>query len=50
MQRYTAHAASAGSLQETRMHYDAKLHTARELGVAVPALQRLGKYLEQNKY
>jgi 2-dehydropantoate 2-reductase len=47
MQRYTAHAASPGSLQETAMHYDAMLCTAMELGMDVPALQGLRKYLEQ---
>jgi 2-dehydropantoate 2-reductase len=45
MQRYTAHAASAGSLSETRMHYDAMLRTARELGIETPALHSLGKYI-----
>lgn len=48
MQRYTAHATSTGSLCETRMHFDAMLRTAGELGVEVPALQSLGKYMEQN--
>jgi 2-dehydropantoate 2-reductase len=48
MQRYTAHAVTAGSLAETRMHYDAMLRTARELEVDVPALQSLGKFLDQN--
>jgi ketopantoate reductase len=45
MQRYTAHAASTGSLRETRRHYDAMLRTASELGVETPALKELGKYL-----
>jgi ketopantoate reductase len=49
MQRYTAHAASAGSLLETRMHYDAMLRTAKELGMEVPALEDLGKYFEANQ-
>lgn len=47
MQRYTAHAASAGSLQETAMHYEAMLRTASDLGVEMPALQSLRKYLGQ---
>lgn len=46
MQRYTAHAASAGSLQETHLHYDAMLRTAAEFGMDVPALKSLGKVLE----
>jgi hypothetical protein len=46
MQRYTAHAASTGSLHETRMHCDAMLRTAKELGMEVPALEDLGKYFE----
>ena len=45
MQRYTAHAASASSLRETRLHYEAMLRTANELGAEVPALRELGKYL-----
>jgi hypothetical protein len=45
MQRYTAHAASASSLSETHMHYDAMLRTAGELGVETPALQSLGRFL-----
>jgi hypothetical protein len=49
MQRYTAHAASTGSMQETRMHYDAMLHTASELGVQVPALQSLAVFLDAKK-
>jgi ketopantoate reductase len=47
MQRYTAHAASPASLCETRMHYEAMLHTAKELGMEMPALKSLGKYLDQ---
>jgi 2-dehydropantoate 2-reductase len=46
MQRYTAHAASAGSLQETRMHYLAMLCTASELGKEMPGLISLKKYLK----
>jgi hypothetical protein len=46
MQRYTAHAASAGSLLETHMHCDAMLRTAKELRMEVPALEGLGKYFE----
>jgi 2-dehydropantoate 2-reductase len=46
MQRYTAHAASTGSMQETTMHYDAMLRTASELGMEVPALQSLGTLID----
>ncbi len=46
MQRYTAHAASPGSLRETKMHYAAMLRTADGLGADVPALRSLGQYLE----
>jgi 2-dehydropantoate 2-reductase len=49
MQRYTAHAASAGSMQETAMHYEAMLSTARELGMEVPALQSLAEFLQNSK-
>jgi len=47
MQRYTAHAASAGSLRETRWNYDAMLQTADEVGMDMPALRSLGVYLEE---
>jgi 2-dehydropantoate 2-reductase len=47
MQRYTAHAASAGSARETRANYAAMLRTADELGIAAPALRSLGKFLEE---
>jgi ketopantoate reductase len=46
MQRYTAHAASAGSLAETKVNYDAMLKSAHELGVATPAFNQLGQYLK----
>jgi len=46
IQRYTAHAASLGSLRETRLHYLAMLRSADELGVEMPALKSLGQYLE----
>jgi 2-dehydropantoate 2-reductase len=49
MQRYTAHASSAGSMQATRMHYDAMLSTASELGMEVPALQSLEMLLAVKK-
>ncbi len=45
MQCYSAHAASAGSLRETRLHYDAMLRTASQLGIETPALKELGKHL-----
>ena len=49
MQRYTAHAASPGSMQETRMHYRAMLRTADELGMEVPALESLQVLLDTKK-
>jgi 2-dehydropantoate 2-reductase len=49
MQRYTAHAASAGSLQETALHYHAMLRTAGEVGMEIPALQSLDVYLDTKK-
>jgi ketopantoate reductase len=48
MQRYTAHAASEGSLREMRYHFDAMLKTADELGIPTPALRSLGKHLPEN--
>jgi len=45
MQRYTAHAASAGSLREMRYHFDAMLESAKASGVATPALRSLEQYL-----
>jgi ketopantoate reductase len=45
MQRYTAHAASDGSLQETRYFCDRALRTADDLNFAVPDLQALQVYL-----
>ncbi|MCC7359260.1 MAG: ketopantoate reductase family protein [Anaerolineales bacterium] len=46
MQRFTAHAATAGSLRETRYHYAGMLRTARELGAETPNLAALGAYLQ----
>jgi ketopantoate reductase len=46
MQRFTAHAASEGSLRETKMNYEAMLVTADELKIVTPALKTLGIYLE----
>lgn len=46
MQRYTAHAASTGSLRETKSNYDAMLHTAKQMNVDVPALRKLGIHLQ----
>jgi 2-dehydropantoate 2-reductase len=45
MQRFTAHAVSPGSLQETKMYYTDILKTAGELGVEVPHMQALAAYL-----
>jgi 2-dehydropantoate 2-reductase len=49
MQRYSAHAASAESMQETRLHYDAMLRTADELGMEVPALKSLAVHIDAQK-
>ncbi|NMB55400.1 MAG: ketopantoate reductase family protein [Leptolinea sp.] len=46
MQRYTAHAASAGSLRETKYNFDAMLKTAKELKLPTPALNELSIHLE----
>jgi ketopantoate reductase len=46
MQRFTAHAASEGSLRETMYHYGLAMHTADELGFEMPNLKELGVYLE----
>jgi hypothetical protein len=45
MKRYTAHAASAGSMREARFNYDAMLATAADLSVPTPRLRELGAYL-----
>jgi 2-dehydropantoate 2-reductase len=45
-QRYTAHAASEGSLRETKYHYDLVMCTADELGFEMPNLKMLGAYLK----
>lgn len=44
MQRFTAHAASAGSHRETAELYEAMLRTANELSSPVPNLRSLGAY------
>jgi 2-dehydropantoate 2-reductase len=46
MQRYTAHAASDGSLQETKYFYARALRTADELSFAIPNLKAVGVYLK----
>ena len=46
MQSFTAHAASEGSLQETKFHYRLAMRTAGELGFEMPNLKALGVYLE----
>jgi len=48
MQRYTAHAASEGSLREIRYHFNAMLKTAGEFGVPTPALRSLEAYLPED--
>jgi ketopantoate reductase len=45
MQRYTAHAASDGSLRETKYFYEQMIHTADELGLDMPEMKALGSYL-----
>jgi 2-dehydropantoate 2-reductase len=45
MQRYTAHAASAGSLREARGYFDGIMNTAEELGLRMPVLRGLGGHL-----
>jgi ketopantoate reductase len=47
MQRFTAHAASEGSLRETKYYYDRVMHTASELGFEMPNLKELGAYLDK---
>jgi 2-dehydropantoate 2-reductase len=46
MQRYTAHAASPGSLRETKYHYDSVLKTASTFKLDMPNLKALGEYLK----
>jgi ketopantoate reductase len=48
MQRFTAHAASEGSLQETKVYYDSMMKTAQELGFDMPQTITLGVYLPQS--
>jgi len=47
MQRFTAHAASEGSLQETKVYYASIVKTAEELGFDMPYTKALGTYLPQ---
>lgn len=49
MQRYTAHAASDGSLRETKLNFGAMLKTAEEGRLPIPALKELSIYLENIK-
>jgi 2-dehydropantoate 2-reductase len=44
-QRYTAHAGSENSLQETKAYFDKAMKTADELGFAMPNLKALGVYI-----
>jgi len=46
MQRFTAHAASQGSLQETKANYISMLKTADELGLPMPYTKAVGTYLQ----
>lgn len=45
MQRYTAHAASAGSLNETKLTYASVMRSANELNVAMPHTMAVGANL-----
>jgi len=45
MQRYTAHAASEGSLQETKYFYIKAMRTADDLSFPMPDLKAVGIYL-----
>jgi 2-dehydropantoate 2-reductase len=45
-QRYTAHAGSQNSLQETKAYFDKAMKTASELGFEMPNLKALGIYLK----
>ncbi len=45
-QRYTAHAGSENSLQETRAYFAKMVKTADELGFEMPNLKMLGAYLQ----
>jgi 2-dehydropantoate 2-reductase len=45
MQRYTAHATSDGSLQETKYFYEQMMCTAEEIGLEMPEMKALGSYL-----
>lgn len=47
MQRFTAHAASEGNLQETKAYYASMLKTANELGLDMPHTKALGVYLQR---
>jgi 2-dehydropantoate 2-reductase len=46
MQRYTSHAASDSSLQETKMHYLNMIKTANEVGFDMPHTKTVGVYLQ----
>jgi 2-dehydropantoate 2-reductase len=45
MQRFTAHAASEGSLQETKVYYASMTKTATQLGFDMPYTKAVGAYL-----
>ncbi len=45
MQRFTAHAASEGSLQETKAYYAGMMQTATELDFEMPHTEVLGAFL-----
>jgi 2-dehydropantoate 2-reductase len=48
MQRFTAHASSEGSLQETRAYYASMMKTANDLGFVMPYTSALGTYLQRS--
>ena len=45
MQRYTAHAVSEGSRRESKYYYGQVMQTSAELGLEMPDLNGMGKYL-----
>jgi len=45
-QRYTSHAASEGSMKETKAYFTSMVKTAEEFGFEMPNLKALGTYLK----
>jgi 2-dehydropantoate 2-reductase len=46
MQRFTAHAASPGSMHESRLHYESMMKTAAELDFDMPYTRMVGAYFK----